>query len=338
MGRRIVITGSSGFLGRALVASARRRGWYTVGLDLHSSTGDTPDEFHRVDVRDPALVAPVLAGADLVVHAAAAVPLAHASDMFDVNVTGTRVVAAATPSSASLVHISSSAVYGLPTALPVRVGSPLDPCEPYGRSKLAAERALVEARGSLPWVVLRPRTIVDPSRGGLFSLLRDLIECDAAVPVFGATTTIQLLHVQDCVDAVFAAAANQACMHQSFNLGAPDPRTLVAHMEECIRLAGSSSKVLVLPAAPAMVAASLAVRLKLLPLAPWHTKTYGVSNVVDLGELPPALLPKVSNAAVFASLMTPRPPLAATSGDSPHVSPLAASPLRTALRLIGRVW
>jgi len=338
MGRRIVITGSSGFLGRALVVSARRRGFRTVGIDLHAPLVAAPDEFHLGDVRDPALVATALAGADLVVHAAAAVPLAHDREMFDVNVVGTRVVAAATPPSASLVHISSSAVYGLPVSLPVRVDSPLDPCEPYGRSKLAAERVLVEARGSLPWVVLRPRTIVDPSRGGLFSLLRDLIECDAAVPVFGASTTIQLLHVQDCVDAVFAAAADRSCVHKSFNLGAPDPRPLVSHLEECIRLANSSSKVLVLPAAPAMFAASLAVRLKLLPFAPWHTKTYGVSNVVDLGELPPSLLPKVSNAAVFASLMTPRPPHVDAHGASPHVSPLEASPLRAALRLVGRVW
>jgi nucleoside-diphosphate-sugar epimerase len=338
MGRRIVITGSSGFLGRALVASARRRGFYTVGLDLRPSSDKGPDEFHLGDVRNPALVAAALAKADLVVHAAAAVPLAHAPDMLDINAVGTRVVASVTPPSAPLIHISSSAVYGLPTSLPVRVDSSLDPCEPYGRSKLAAERALLEVRGSLPWVIFRPRTIVDPSRGGLFSLLRDLIECDAAVPVFGATTTIQLLHVNDCVDAVFAAAADRSCVHQTFNLGALDPHPLVSHMEECIRLAGSSSKVLVLPAAPAMAVASLAVRLKLIPFAPWHTKTYGVSNVVDLGELPPSLLPKVSNAAVFASLMTAVPHRTAESGESPHVAPLAVSPLRTALRLVGRVW
>lgn len=337
MAYRIAVTGSSGFLGRALIASARSLGNHTVGLDLRPSPTETPDEFHLGDIRNPGIVAAALARADVVVHAAASVPLAHSRDMSDINIAGTRVVAAATPHSASLVYISSSAVYGRPDSLPVRVNSRLDPCEPYGRSKLAAERALVEVRGSLPWVILRPRTIVDPSRGGIFELLRDLILCGAAVPVFGATTTIQLLHVQDCVNAVLSAATDRLCMHQTYNLGAPEPLPLVAHLGECIRMVGSPSKVLVLPAAPAMVAASFAVRLNLLPFAPWHTKTYGVSNFVDLSELPHSLLPKISNAEVFSSLMGSRAPLHATAGGSPHVSPLMAPKLLSALRLVGRI-
>ena len=57
------------------------------------------------------------------------------------NVDGSRLTLdAAEAAGAYVLHISSSAIYGVPSELPVTTETPLTPFEPYGRSKAEAER------------------------------------------------------------------------------------------------------------------------------------------------------------------------------------------------------
>jgi UDP-glucose 4-epimerase len=197
----IVVTGGTGFLGRAIVRQLRAR-----GCDVRVVARAAGDGVMRADVRDGAAVGEAIAGAAAVVHAAG---LAHvftnseSAAFHDVNVTGTEVVAraAAAASVGTLVVVSSVAVYGAQTDR--REDSVPQPIDPYGASKAEAEHAARRAlAGSATrLVILRLGTLYgEGDRGNVQRLLRT-IAAGRFVAVGTARNRKSLLHVEDAARA-----------------------------------------------------------------------------------------------------------------------------------------
>ena len=138
------------------------------------------------DVRDASAAARLVAGAEVVVHAAAALPIrGAATEIRSVNVDGTATVLAAAIEAGvrRAVFISSTAVYGVPDHHPIRESDALVGVGAYGGSKIEAEgvcRAFGE-RG-LEVVIVRPKTFLGPERLGVFEILFDWIGRAAASP------------------------------------------------------------------------------------------------------------------------------------------------------------
>lgn len=336
MSNLVAITGSSGFLGAALVARFESLGIHTVGLDLRDPDPTSePSQFYRGDIRDPRWCVKALAGCDLVVHAAAAVPLTRHAEMHEINVTGSHNVAMAAQNAKTFLHVSSSAVYGIPSSLPVRTTDQLKPVERYGRSKLLAENAVRTALSpSTRLTILRPRTVIGPTRGGLFSFLFDSIRAGTALPVFGDATVIQFVHVDDVVDAV-VVASDTGFDAPVVNLGATDPRPLSEHLARLVAETGSDAKVCALPPRIAAGTATALCVAGVLPFAPWHTKTYGRSFVIDLDESAGfGIVPRFSNHETLRDAYDNHAQL---DGSTPHTTPLRNPLLSGALRALRRV-
>ncbi len=170
----IVVTGAAGHLGNNLVRLLCAQGAAVRALDCTRdwrSLAGLPIERVEVDVRDPAVLAEALAGADVVYHTAAVIslsrrewPLVHA-----VNVAGVRNLLAACRAAGvrRLVHFSSIHAYEQePLHLPVDeerplVSSPRLP--PYDRSKAAGEREVRRAvEQGLDAVILNPTGMIGP--------------------------------------------------------------------------------------------------------------------------------------------------------------------------------
>ncbi|MBI4137017.1 NAD-dependent epimerase/dehydratase family protein [Candidatus Roizmanbacteria bacterium] len=68
--KKVCITGNNGFLGHHFIKEAKRRGWYSIGVDKRPSNGkhEKPDLFIQTDVRD--LGYRDLLGVDYIVHLA----------------------------------------------------------------------------------------------------------------------------------------------------------------------------------------------------------------------------------------------------------------------------
>ena len=122
---RIVVTGGTGYLGRALL----ERGC----IGVSRSTG--------VDVRDADAVATALDGAEAVIHTAY---LQEGPDAWSTNVEGSRIVAEATRGR-RLVHLSTDVVFSGRKGSPYVEDDALDPVTDYGRSKAAAEAEVAAA-------------------------------------------------------------------------------------------------------------------------------------------------------------------------------------------------
>ena len=142
---RILVTGSSGLIGRALLGVLAEDGIDTVPYDLAAGQ----------DICDPAQVTRALVGCDGVIHLAAISRVAWGETDPDlcrhINVTGTEVLLQAVlaqPRAPWMVFASSREVYGDPDALPVAETAPMLPVNHYGRSKADGERLVLAARAN----------------------------------------------------------------------------------------------------------------------------------------------------------------------------------------------
>jgi UDP-glucose 4-epimerase len=144
-GRRILVTGVAGFIGSNLAARLLAEGHAVIGIDDLSQgvVEQVPGgvDFHRLDVRDPAIL-PLFRGIDAVFHLAAKncipdcqmEPVAAAS----INVVGTVSVfeAARQAGVRRVVHAESSALYEGSAALPSAEDT-IAPQSIYAITKLA---------------------------------------------------------------------------------------------------------------------------------------------------------------------------------------------------------
>ncbi len=296
------ISGGAGFLGLHLARRVLADGHEVRTLDvvpLDDAELETAVDERRGDVRDQEGVRDLVTGADVVVHAAAALPIqASRASIRSVNVDGTQNVltAAKTAGVRRVVFISSTAVYGVPDKHPIEEGDPLVGVGWYGESKIDAE-ALCHA-AEVETTIIRPKTFIGPERLGVFEILFDWIREGRRIYILGnGNNRYQLLAVEDLVDAIVRAAANAAAANAMFNIGATDFGTVREDLGALIAHAGSSSRLQPVPVKPAELALRALELLHLSPLAEWHYKTAHRDSFVDVSRAQRLLgwQPRLSN-------------------------------------------
>jgi nucleoside-diphosphate-sugar epimerase len=307
---RVAISGGAGFLGlhlaRRLVADGHEvRTLDLVPLDDEGLAGRI--EELQGDVRVAAYARRLAAGADVLVHAAAALPIqVTRSAIRSVNVEGTAVTlgAALEAEVRRVVLVSSTAVYGVPDHHPIHEDDPLVGVGHYGESKIEAERlCLAFGRRGLEPVIVRPKTFVGPERLGVFEILFDWIREGRRIPILGdGANRYQLLAVEDLVDAV-VRALDAPVAGEALNVGAAGFGTVREDLEGLIEHAGSRSRLRPVPARPAELALRGLELARLSPLAEWHYRTAHKDSFVAIDKAR-ALLgwePRLSNAETLCA-------------------------------------
>jgi nucleoside-diphosphate-sugar epimerase len=221
-GRRVLITGAAGFVGRTLGRRLSLAGFSVSGLDLTlPSNGATEPlgfvRFAPCDLLDDQALQhlPFEHDFDAVVHLAAVLPArVPRGTLFAANVGCTSAVLERfVRPSCQLVLFSTGLVYGAQPG-PFHEGLECMPTEPYGQSKLAAEalaRAHCRAKGS-PLCVLRPSVLYGPG-APTGMLLSSMLETLRKGEPFAMTPGEQLrdfLHVEDVASAVLAILEQRA--------------------------------------------------------------------------------------------------------------------------------
>jgi nucleoside-diphosphate-sugar epimerase len=299
---RWAISGGAGFLGLHLARRLLADGHEVRSLDvvaLDDAELERSVEELRGDVRDPEGVAALCAGADVVVHAAAALPIRTSRDAIrSVNVAGTEnvLVAARDAGVRRVVFISSTAVYGVPEKHPIEEDDPLVGVGWYGESKIDAE-ALCRVAG-VETTIVRPKTFIGPERLGVFEILFDWIREGRRIYILGkGHNRYQLLAVEDLVDAIVRAATAAEAAGETFNVGATEFGTVRSDLQALIDHAGSTSRLQPVPVKPAEAALRALELLRLSPLAEWHYKTAHRDSFVDVSKAQRLLgwQPRLSN-------------------------------------------
>ena len=147
-GRRILVTGGSGFIGRHVVSKLRASGAAVRILDLRPHK-DSSVDIVIGDIADPESVRAAFSGGiDAIVHLAGLTSVLRSVECpeptYRTNVTGTQTLleAARSTSVSAFVFASSNAVVGGDEAVAIDELSPLRPLTPYGATKAACEMLL----------------------------------------------------------------------------------------------------------------------------------------------------------------------------------------------------
>lgn len=249
-GRRVLVTGGSGFIGSHLCEALLAAGARVRVLDNLSSgresnlAGLRADlDFRTGDVRDAGSVRSAMEGIEWVFHEAALVSVADSVARprvcHEINATGTLQVleAARAAGARRVVLASTAAVYGNDPELPKRENFPPRPASPYAAAKVAAEgwMAVYAELYGLETVILRYFNVYgvrqDPSSSysGVISRFVEAIRNRRRPVVFGdGNQTRDFVSVGDVVRAnLLAALRPEVGRGEALNIGSGVPVSLL---------------------------------------------------------------------------------------------------------------
>jgi nucleoside-diphosphate-sugar epimerase len=301
---KVLVTGGSGFLGINLIRYLLKRNYEIISLDI--TDFDYPEKnkikIFTGDIRNDAIVKSAMRDIDIVVHTAAALPLYSPEEIYTTDVKGTRLLLhrAFMNKVSRFIHISSTAVYGIPDHHPLSETDKLDGVGPYGKAKIEAENLCLEFRNKGMCVpILRPKSFIGPERLGVFALFYDWAKDGKNFPMIGnGNNRYQLLDVEDLCEAIYKCIIlPKDLVNSTFNIGAKEFTTMKEDYQAVLDYAGFGKKIIGLPEKPIILTLKLLEALKLSPLYKWVYETASKDSFVSITRAEDMLgfTPKFSN-------------------------------------------
>ena len=245
IGKRILVTGSSGFVGKDLVAELKREDAEVLTLTDHDG--------RRIDIRDWQRVTRItneIRNIDIVYHLAAitSVPFSfeNPGETYAVNVLGTlNILELCRSCNADKIVFASSYVYGQPQYLPIDEKHPLQPTNPYARSKILGEE-LCRAYNTdfgVKCIILRPFNIYGVGQGKNFlvpSIIAQL-QC-GKIELKDPEPKRDFIYISDIIDAYIKAGEFNGDF-DVFNIGYGRSYSVKEIVDKIIYLYGKDVKV-----------------------------------------------------------------------------------------------
>lgn len=228
--KNILVTGSKGYIGSHAVRLLESKGYNVIGLDLlhNSGVNDTKSNevFYEGDIRNDLLLDEIFMEnkIDLVMHFGGLISVPESVEKpelyFDVNHNGTKELISAMKRNGvdKIIFSSTAATYGNPESLPIKEEDLQKPINPYGESKLKAEKEIIES--GLTYSIFRYFNVAGSIGDGLgyfpkqsashlIPLINDVANDSTKVfKIFGndyktedGTCVRDYVHVQDLVEA-----------------------------------------------------------------------------------------------------------------------------------------
>jgi nucleoside-diphosphate-sugar epimerase len=237
---KVLVTGGTGFIGSNLAADAKRRGAEVVVMGLVETDEERRNaswlramgvEIVPRSVTDKETCAGAIRGVTHVHHLAVAMREAAVEDAVfeEINLGGTRQLleAAFAAGVERFVYCSTGGVFGHRAPGVTTEDSPPAPGNAYERSKVAAERQVLEFHRTtgLPVVILRPSDVYGPRDRRLLKMFRGVER--GRFPLFGdGGGRRHMIHVDDVVSAFSLACEREEAVGQALILAGPEVCTL----------------------------------------------------------------------------------------------------------------
>lgn len=253
---RVLLTGSSGFVGRSTMGRLLAEGAIVRGATRH------PADL-RTDIQSPSLGenaewGPLLKQTDIVIHAAARAHVLNESagdpiKLFrEVNTAGTLRLArqAAEVGVKRFLFLSSIGVNGTQSIKPFTESDVPLPVEPYAVSKLEAEQGLMELsrETGMEVVIIRPPLVYGPSAPGNFGKLANAVRRGIPLPLGAITQNRRtLVGLDNLVDLIMTCAYHPAAANQVFLAGDDEDLSTADLLHRMAKAFGVSPRLLPVP-------------------------------------------------------------------------------------------
>lgn len=260
-GRRVLVTGGSGFIGRHAVAGLARAGASVRVVDLRPHPDPSVDtvvgDLGDAEVLDAAFDG----GIDSVVHLAAVTSVLRSVEnpggTFDTNVAGTHAVleAARAAGVSSLAFASTNAVTGPMEGPAIAETAVLRPLTPYGATKAAGEMLMSAYTASygVRCVCLRLTNVYGPgmqAKDSIVARLMRAIRLEREFEIYGDGRQVRdYVHVSDVIDAVKIGLVNEA-WHGPVVIGSGTSLSVLEVLDTVRSVTGASLEVRHGPARP----------------------------------------------------------------------------------------
>lgn len=233
----VLVTGATGMVGQACLPALAAAGWQPRGAVRRGPSG--PEEVAVSEIGPRTDWSAALEGVRAVVHLAGHVH-AHRESRATAEVTHRTVNAEGTARLAQaaaaagverLIFLSTVGVLGSSSAQPLGESAPADPRSSYARSKLAAERTLIDiaARGPLRCTILRAPMVIGPNDRGNFGRLVRWVASGIPLPLASTRNARSAIAVWNLADAIVLAldtVPTSSALYHVADPEAPSPGAL----------------------------------------------------------------------------------------------------------------
>jgi len=250
-----LVTGASGFIGAQLVRTLLARGDRVRVLVRQSSNlrllEGVAVETALGDVTEPQSVAGALEGAEVVYHLAGIRRTPSSADFARVNVEGTRNVleaASRQPRPPRVVLAGSLSATGPSSDRPLTEDAPFRPVEPYGQSKVEAERLCVAYGDKVPYAVGRAPRVLGPGDRENLPFVK-LVNRGFILELTGAPRPLSFIDVDDVAQGFAVLGVHPAAEREVFFITSPQTLTLTRLQEIIAQTLGKGRRIRV-PVAP----------------------------------------------------------------------------------------
>lgn len=270
MGRIACVTGAKGFIGRVLVSELLKTG-FTVRVLSRRTQHDWPpgvSAFRNDLASQSHNLEEFVDGAEILFHCAG--NLLDTEQMHQVNVVGTqRLIDVARRRVVRWVQLSSIGVYG-----PVEEGlvdeySPVNPSNPYEKSKAIADQRLLDAAAEQAFelTILRPSNVYGPEMSANYlRSLRSLVKKRRFFYIGPPGASATFVHVNDVVRALLLCAEKTHAAGRIYNLSGNDS---FEHLIKCLaNIDRVPEPILRIPLYPMKILAYSLGRIPGFPLTP----------------------------------------------------------------------
>lgn len=267
---KVLVTGSTGFTGRALAIKLNELGHEVRVLVRNPSKVDFPnvDKYEIIEgnLTDESAIEKAVNGVDVVYNVAAVFREGGITDQvyYDVHVTATvnLLKSAKKYGAKRFVHCSTGGVHGHIENPPADEEYRYSPGDIYQDTKLEGELKALEFYNEtgLPVSVVRPAPIYGPGDMRLIKLFK-MAKQPLTVLLGSGEIFYHLVYIDDLVDGFILAAEKEEAIGQSFLIGGPDVLNLNDLLDTISRELGTSTTKLHLPASPVQLLGTICEKI-----------------------------------------------------------------------------
>lgn len=264
----VLVTGATGFIGRDLVHRLAAEGWRVRAAARGVPEGLAGPGVECCSLPDLKKIVwrPLLSGITHVVHLAG---IAHAEaelseeTYMEINAHSVEKLAQAARSAGVKRVVLMSSIRAQSGPVSEKIVSETDephPTDAYGRSKLAAERALAEVLEGTPteWTALRPVLVYGPGVKGNMKKLVALAQSRWPLPFANLRNRRSIVSVANVSSAVAHVLANPECASRVFLVADGEPLSVSEIVGQLRAAGGRTAGLLPIPKAPVAAAMKLA--------------------------------------------------------------------------------